>query len=60
MLKKEIQATKDTIKEYQIKYNKYDKFIKLIHEKIISIEMVIKKEKTNKEEPKKNYFLKKN
>jgi len=58
MLKNEIQATKDTIKEYQIKYNKYDKFIKLIHEKIISIEMVIKKEKTNKEEPKKKLFSK--
>jgi hypothetical protein len=28
-----------------------EKFIKLVHEKIISIEMVIKKEKTNKEEP---------
>jgi chromosome segregation ATPase len=58
ILKKEIQATKDTIKEYQIKYNKYDKFIKLIHEKIISIEMVIKKEKTNKDEPKKKLFSK--
>ena len=38
---------------------KLDKFIKLIHEKIISIEMTIKKGSTGKEEPKKIY-LKKN
>ena len=58
ILKKEIQQTKDTIKDYQTKYNKLDKFIKLVHEKIISIEMIIKKEKTNKEEPKKKVFTK--
>ena len=28
-------------------------FLKLIHEKIVGIEMIIKKEKSNKEEPKK-------
>jgi hypothetical protein len=58
ILKKEIQQTKETIKEYQTKYNKLDKFVKLIHEKIISIEMIIKKEMTNKEEPKKKLFSK--
>ncbi len=58
ILKKEIQQTKESIKEYQTKCNKLDKFIKLIHEKIISIEMIIKKEKTNKEEPKKKIFSK--
>ena len=58
ILKKEVQQTKDAIKEYQTKYNKLDKFIKLIHEKIISVEMLIKKDKTNKEEPKKKIFTK--
>ena len=58
ILTKEINQTKETIKDYQNKYMKLDKFIKLIHEKIVSIEMVIKKEKTNKEEPKKKLFTK--
>ena len=57
ILNNEINQTKETIKDYQNKYSKLDKFIKLIHEKIISIEMVIKKEKTNKEEPKKKNKL---
>ena len=56
ILKQEIQQTKNTIKDYQTKYIKLDKFIKLIHEKIISIEMIIKKEQQNKEEPKKKAF----
>ena len=58
ILQKEIKDTKDSIKDYQIKYTKLDKFIKLIHEKIISIEMIIKREKTNKEEPAKKAFTK--
>ena len=52
ILKKEIQQTKNTIKDYQTKYIKLDKFIKLIHEKIVGIEMIIKKEKLGKDEPK--------
>jgi len=56
MLQKEIKATKNAIKDFQIKYTKLDKFIKLIHEKIIGIEMLIKKSNLNKEEPKKKSF----
>ena len=52
ILKNEIQQTKNTIKDYQTKYIKLDKFIKLIHEKIVGIEMIIKKDKLNKDEPK--------
>ena len=58
ILKKEIQQTKECIKDYQTKNTKLDKFIKLIHEKIISIEMLIKKEKAPKEEQKKKLFTK--
>ena len=52
ILKNEIQQTKNTIKDYQTKYIKLDKFIKLIHEKIVGIEIIIKKDKLNKDEPK--------
>ena len=58
ILTKEINQTKETIKDYQNKYMKLDKFIKLIHEKIVGIEMIIKKEKAYKEEPKKKLFTK--
>ena len=56
LLQKEIKTTKNAIKDFQIKYTKLDKFIKLIHEKIIGIEMIIKKGNLNKEEPKKKSF----
>ena len=59
ILNKEISRTKETIADYHSKYLKLDKFIKLIHEKIISIEMIIKREKTNKEEPKKKKLFSK-
>ena len=58
ILNKEIQQAKDTIKEYQTKNNKLDRFIKLIHEKIVSIEMIIKKNVATKDEPKKKLFTK--
>ena len=41
MLQKEIKTTKNAIKDYQITYTKLDKFIKLIHEKIIRIKIII-------------------
>lgn len=52
-LKSEIKITKDTIKEYQEKYNKQDKFIKLAHEKILSLEMMLRKKKEKPAEKKK-------
>ena len=48
ILKSEIKQTKDSIKEYQEKFNKQDRFIRLIHEKILSLEMMIKKMKNQK------------
>ena len=48
ILKSEIKQTKDSIKEYQEKFNKQDRFIRLIHEKILSLEMMIKKMKEPK------------
>jgi len=48
ILKSEIKQTKDSIKEYQDKFNKQDRFIRLIHEKILSLEMMIKKMKEPK------------
>ena len=48
ILKSEIKQTKDSIKEYQEKFNKQDRFIRLIHEKKLSLEMMIKKMKEPK------------
>ena len=45
MLNNEIKQNKDSIKEYQDKYNRLEKFIRLAHEKILSLEMMIKKGK---------------
>ena len=49
LLKSEIQKNKDEIKNYQGKYTKMEKFIRLVHEKVLSLEMLLKKKK---EEPK--------
>ena len=43
ILKNEIKQTKDTIKEYQEKHLKQDKFIRLVHYKILNLEIKIKK-----------------
>ena len=48
ILKSEIKQTKESIKEYQEKFNKQERFIRLIHEKILSWEMMIKKWKNQK------------
>jgi len=48
ILKSEIKQTKDSINYYQDKYRKQDRFIRLIHEKILSLEMMIKKMKEPK------------
>ena len=48
ILQSEIKNTKDTIKEYQEKIYKQDKFLRLIHEKILSVEINIKKMKEPK------------
>ena len=48
ILQNEIKQTKETVKEYQEKYTKQDRFLRLIHEKILSIEMNIKKLKEPK------------
>jgi len=58
LLPKEIKTTKNAIKDFQIKNSKLNKFIKLIHEKIIGIEMLIKKGNLSKEEPKKIFHKK--
>ena len=50
MLKEEIKQNKDAIKDYQDKYNRLEKFIRLAHEKILSLEMSIKKLKNEKKE----------
>ena len=48
ILQSEIKNTKDTIKEYQEKFTKQDRFLRLIHEKILSVEINIKKMKEPK------------
>ena len=53
ILQNEIKQTKDAIKDYQDKYIKQDKFIRLVHEKILSLEMLLKKSKEPKIEIKK-------
>ena len=50
ILKSEIKQTKDSIKDYQEKFAKQDRFIRLVHEKILSLEMIIKKMKEPKVE----------
>lgn len=52
-LKNEIKNTKDCIKDYQERFTKQDKFIKLVHEKILMIEMNLRKRKEPKVEKKK-------
>ena len=53
LLDNEIKQNKESIKEYQDKYNRLEKFIRLAHEKILSLEMLIKKGKEPKIENKK-------
>ena len=53
MLDKEIKGNKDAIKEYQEKHTKLERFIRLAHEKILSLEMLLKKVKEPKNENKK-------
>ena len=53
MLKNEIKQNKDAIKDYQEKYTRLERFIRLVHEKILSLEMLIKKVKEPKNENKK-------
>ena len=53
MLDKEIKDNKDAIKEYQEKHTKLERFIRLAHEKILSLEMLLKKVKEPKNENKK-------
>jgi hypothetical protein len=48
ILKNEIDNTKKAVNLYQEKYRKQDRFIRLIHEKILSLEMQIKKMKEPK------------
>ena len=55
LLKNEIKQTKDTIKDYQEKYIKLERFIRLVHEKILSLEILIKKIKEPKTENKKMF-----
>ena len=53
MLDNEIQGNKVAIKEYQEKHTKLERFIRLAHEKILSLEMLLKKVKEPKNENKK-------
>ena len=53
LLNSEIKQNKDTIKDYQEKYTKLERFIRLVHEKIKSLEMLIKRTKEQKVENKK-------
>jgi hypothetical protein len=48
ILKNEIKQQKEAIKEYQEKFTKQDRFLRLIHEKILSIEINIRKMKEPK------------
>lgn len=43
IFKKEIEQEKNSIKEYQEKFLKLERFNKAIHEKILSIELIVKK-----------------
>ena len=43
IFKKEIEQEKKSIKEYQEKFLKFERFNKAIHEKILSIELIVKK-----------------
>ena len=47
-LKNEVDQAKSSIKEYQNKSTKQDRFIRLVHEKILSLEIMIKKMKEPK------------
>ena len=49
LFKKEIEKAKISIKEYQEKYLKLEKFNKVIHERIIGIEIMVKNIKEKKE-----------
>ena len=53
MLKNEIKQNKDAIKDYQEKHTRLERFIRLVHEKILSLEMLLKKVKEPKNENKK-------
>ena len=48
-LENEIEQIKHSIKQYQDKHTKQERFLNLIHEKIISIEMTIKHMKDDKQ-----------
>ena len=48
IFKKEIEQEKNSIKEYQEKFLKLERFNKAIHEKILSIELIVKKIKDKK------------
>ena len=48
-LESEIEQIKQSIKQYQDKHTKQERFLNLIHEKIISIEMTIKHMKEDKQ-----------
>lgn len=48
-LESEIEQIKHSIKQYQDKHTKQERFLNLIHEKIISIEMTIKHMKEDKQ-----------
>ncbi len=48
ILKKEIKLSKDNIKDYQDKIIRQDRFIRLIHEKILTLEIMLKKLKETK------------
>lgn len=52
LLTEEVEKTRKFLEEHQKKYEKLEKFTKLEHEKIVSVGMMIKKEKPVKEEPK--------
>ena len=48
ILKKEIKVSKENIKDYQDKIIRQDRFIRLIHEKILTLEIMLKKIKDTK------------
>jgi hypothetical protein len=53
ILKSEIKITKDSLKDYQDKYTKQDKFLKSVHEKLSQLENLTKKLQIPKKEIKK-------
>ena len=55
ILKEEIEQNKKCIKDYQDKFTKQDRFIRLIHEKILSLEMMIRNMKEEKPEKAKQF-----